>query len=154
MPLPIGTTAPTFTLTDQHRNQVSSDDLKGRPSVVVFIPFPFTSVCTSELCDLRDSTADLGTQDANLVVVTCDTAAVNRKWAADNEIDFPVLSDYWPHGAMTQAYQAFDANLGVPHRTSYVLDAGGVVTDVIASDKLGTARPVDAYTDALTRLGV
>jgi mycoredoxin-dependent peroxiredoxin len=152
MTLPIGASAPEFTLIDQNRNQVSLDSLKGRRSVVVFIPFPFTSTCTSELCDLGDITPDLADLDANVVVITCDTYGSNRRWAADNDIEFPVLSDHWPHGAVTQAFDAFDATYGVPFRTSYVLDAEGRITDIIASEQLGTARPVQAYTDALTRL--
>jgi len=80
-------------------------------------------VCTGELCDLGDTIADLGSLEANVVVVTCDTVAVNRRWAADNGYGFPVLSDFWPHGAMTRAYDAFDEARGVPFRISYVLDA-------------------------------
>ena len=152
MPLSIGAAAPDFTLRDQNRDKVSLSDLTGRRSVVVFIPYPFTSTCTAELCDLGDIVPDLSELDANVVVVTCDTYGANRRWAEDNDIEFPVLSDFWPHGAVTKAFDAFDEAHGVSFRISYVLDADGVVTDIIASEHLGTARPVQAYTDALTRL--
>ena len=55
MPISIGDAAPDFTLKDQDGNEVSLGDLKGRKSLIVFIPFPFTGICEGELCDIRDN---------------------------------------------------------------------------------------------------
>ena len=63
-----------------------------------------------------------------------------------------MLSDFWPHGAVTRAYDTFNEQLGVAHRTTYVVDADGIIRDVVASDSLGTAREYDAYVAALSAI--
>ena len=149
MALDTGTPAPDFTLLDQDRAPVARDDLKGRKSLVVFIPFPFTGTCEGELCVLRDRLAELNDFDANVVAITCDTVPSNKQWSDQNGFGFRVLSDYWPHGAVSTAYDTFNDQLGVANRTTYVLDADGVIRDVVATDSLGTAREYDAYVAAL-----
>ncbi len=149
MALDVGTKAPDFTLFDQNRTKVSLGDLAGRRALVVFIPYPFTGLCRDELCTLRDNLAGLADLDAAVVAITCDTQPANSKWAAENKFNFPVLSDFWPHGAVAQAYDTFDERFGYAKRTTYVLDEEGVITHVIASDSLGTARAYEEYEKAL-----
>ncbi|MGB5694395.1 MAG: redoxin domain-containing protein [Polyangiales bacterium] len=144
-----GTPAPAFELVDQARQPVSLDSLRGKKTLVVFIPFPFTGICEGELCLIRDSHAQLNGYDANVVVITCDTPPANKKWSDDNGFEFPVLSDFWPHGATAQAYGAFNDTMGVANRYTFVLDADGIVRDVINTDSLGEAREFEAYTAAL-----
>ena len=75
--------------------------------------------------------------------------ATNRDWAEDNDFRFPILSDYWPHGEVSRAYDTFDETFGYAKRTTYILDSDGVIRDVIASDVLGEARPFATYLPAL-----
>jgi peroxiredoxin (alkyl hydroperoxide reductase subunit C) len=149
MSVAIGQPAPAFELVDQARNRVSSDSLKGKRSLVVFIPFPFTGICDDEGCAIRDGLGGLDALDANVVVITCHAVPTNAKWATENGFEFPVLSDFWPHGAVTQDYDNFNADLGVAMRSTYVLDENGVVQDIIATDSLGIGREYSAYTEAL-----
>ena len=118
-------------------------------SLVVFIPFPFTGICDGEVCAIRDDLASLSDLDARVIVITCHARPTNAKWATENGMDFPVLSDFWPHGEVARAYGVFDERVGVANRTTFVLDAEGVVRDVVSSDSLGTAREHDAYAAAL-----
>jgi peroxiredoxin len=152
MPLPIGTKAPDFTLYDQNKEQVSLSDLAGHNSLIVFIPFPFTGHCDNEGCAIRDGLGGLESIDAKVVVITDHAVPVNAKWAADNGFDFPVLSDFWPHGEATRAYGAFNDNLGAANRVTYVLDAGGVIRDVIATKSLAIPREYELYGQALATL--
>jgi peroxiredoxin (alkyl hydroperoxide reductase subunit C) len=152
MPAEIGSPAPDFTLPDQSRNPVRLGDLRGRNSLVVFIPFPFTSICSGEVCLLRDNQAQLGDLDANVVVITCDTIPVNKHWSEENGFTFPVLSDFWPHGAVATAFGAFNEKFGAANRQTYVLDEAGVVRAIVASDSLGTPREFDEYVGALANL--
>ncbi|HHC07626.1 MAG TPA: peroxiredoxin [Actinobacteria bacterium] len=145
----IGEKAPEFTLPTQDREPLSLADLAGRKTVLVFIPFPFTGVCEGELCTLRDHLADLGALDANVVAITCDTVPANKRWSDDNSFSFPVLSDYWPHGEVARAYEAFNEELGCANRRSFVLDEAGVIRAIIESPDLGTPREYDAYVEAL-----
>ena len=148
----IGSAAPDFTLFNHRREPVSLTDLAGKKSLVVFIPFPFTGTCEGELCLIRDRLAELNDLDANVVAITCDTVPSNKQWSDQNGFGFRVLSDFWPHGSVARAYDTFNDQLGVANRTTYVLDADGVVRNVIASDALGTPREYDLYTDALSAI--
>jgi peroxiredoxin (alkyl hydroperoxide reductase subunit C) len=152
MPAEIGSPAPAFELISQDREHVSLNSLKGKNALIVFIPFPFTGVCDGEVCMLRDSLAELNELDANVVAITAHAVPTNKKWSDENGITFPVLSDFWPHGAAAQAFGAFNDALGVANRYTYVLDSGGVVRNIIHSDTLGIAREHDAYVEALSAL--
>lgn len=148
----IGSPAPAFELPSQHREMVSLESLKGQNALVVFIPFPFTGVCDGEVCMLRDSLTELADLDANVVAITAHAVPSNKKWSDEYGINFPVLSDFWPHGAIAQAYGAFNEKMGVANRYTYVLDAEGVVREVINTESLGTAREHDRYVEVLATL--
>jgi len=152
MTVAVGDAAPDFELLDQNKNPVSLESLKGTKTLLVFIPFPFTGVCDDEACLIRDNLAALQDLDANVVIITVHAVSVANKWATENGFEFPVLSDYWPHGVTAQAYGAFNEDRGMANRYTFVLDADGVVREVINTDSLGTAREFDAYTEALARL--
>lgn len=148
----VGSPAPQFTLFDQNRNPVALESLKGRKTLVVFIPFPFTGVCDGELCDLRDNMQQFNSMDAHVVVITTSPLPVNAKWAADQGFEFPVLSDFWPHGVTATAYGCFNDKLGVAMRSTYILDEDGIVRDIISSEAFGTPRPISSYSESLASL--
>lgn len=148
----IGQPAPAFELLDQSRTRVTLESLGGRSTVLVFMPFPFTGTCEGEMCDLRDRLGQFSALDAQVVVVTCDTMPANRVWAEQNNFDFPILSDFWPHGATSTDYGVFNEALGCANRTTFVIDAEGTVRDIIASESLGEVREVDHYLSALNAL--
>ncbi len=148
----VGNPAPPFELVDQDKNPVSLESLKGSKSLIVFIPFPFTGICDDEGCALRDNLSALTGLDAKLVVITVHSVAVAKKWADEYGFDFPVLSDFWPHGETAKAYGAFNDDRGVANRYSFVLDSDGVVREVINTESLGIAREIDAYTTALAKI--
>ncbi len=148
----VGSPAPAFTLKDQDRNDVSLADFAGKKTLVVFIPFPFSGICQAELCAVRDNLSRLNDLDANVVVITCNTIHVHKKWADEQGFGFPVLSDYWPHGAVAQAYGCFDDKIGVATRSTYVLDADGVVREIVATGAITEARDLESYTAALARI--
>ncbi len=148
----VGLPAPFFSLTDQEKNTVTLDDLKGKKSVIVFIPFPFTGYCDDEGCAIRDQLATLNELDANVVVITCHAVPVAKKWSDENGFTFPVLSDFWPHGLVATAYGAFNEDVGGANRMTFVLDADGIVRSVIDSGSLGTPREFDHYMTALGQI--
>lgn len=149
MTLQVGEQAPRFELRNQHRESVTLEDLLGRKAAVVFIPFAFTKTCEGELCEIRDNLHVFDRADAKVVVITCDTTASNARWAADNGFEFDILSDFWPHGEVSRAYDTFNEAFGYAKRTTYFLDESGTITEVVASDELKVARPFRAYEEAL-----
>ena len=78
--------------------------------------------------------------------------AAQKKWADEMGYEFPVLSDFWPHGAVAQAYGVFNYALGCANRATFMIDKDGTVVDVIESPDLGTPREVARYEEALTKL--
>jgi peroxiredoxin len=150
MPLAIGTPAPEFTLLNQNREPVSLHDLKGSKSVIVFIPFAFTRTCEGELCQIRDEYAMFNDAEARVVAITCNTLHANRVWTEQQGFQFDILSDFWPHGAVSRSYDTFNEGFGYAERTTYFLDEDGVITDVTLSENLGEARDFESYRTALS----
>lgn len=148
----VGSPAPEFSLPDQEKNVVALGDLRGSNALVVFIPFPFTGICTAEACTLEANLAKLSDFDAKVVIITTHAVPTNKHWASENAISIPVLSDFWPHGAIAQAYGSFNDALGAANRVTYVLDGDAVVRQVIATESLGIAREFEAYEQALAAL--
>lgn len=149
MSVQIGSPAPEFSLPDTEGIQVTREQQRGSKTLLVFIPFPWTGTCDGEACTLRDHFADLNSLDANVVVITCYPRPANQKWAKENGFRFPVLSDFWPHGEVARRYGAFNDKTGSANRCTFVLDAEGVVREIVATDSLGTPREYDTYVAAL-----
>lgn len=152
MVVEVGSPAPAFELIDQARNPVSLDSLEGSKSLIVFIPFPFTGNCDEEACTIRDQFSTLSGLDARVVIITCHAVSTTKRWADENGLDYPVLSDFWPHGEVARAYGAFNEKRGVSNRFTFVLDSDGIVRDIINTDSLGIAREFDRYVEALSRI--
>jgi len=149
MPVALGSPAPEFSLPDTAGAAFTLDKARGRKALLVFIPFPWTGTCDGEACTLRDHFADLNALDANVVIITTYPRQALKKWAAENGFAFPVLSDFWPHGEVARLYGVLNEKNGAAVRTSFVLDAEGIVRAVVASESLGTPREYAAYVEAL-----
>ena len=147
-----GDAAPDFTLPDQNRQPVTLSASAGSKRLLVFIPLPFTRTCESELCTIRDNFEALASRDAEVMVITCDTTASNKKWAEEQNIEFPILSDFWPHGDVARAYGCFNEKIGVANRATFTIDGDGIIRDVVTSESFGQARDFANYTTALDRL--
>lgn len=153
MSIEVGQRAPEFTLKDPQGNDVSLASLLEQGGVVlVFYPFTFTGVCEGELCSLRDNLAEFDTGQAQVVAISCDSRHSQRVWSEQQGYGFPVLSDFWPHGAVARAYGVFNEDLGCANRATFVIDRNGVVVDTFASPNLGTPRDHAAYQAALAKL--
>ena len=148
----VGHPAPAFSLKNHDGEAVTNEDLLGKSSLIVFIPFPFTGVCESEMCAIRDNLGSLAELDANVVVITCSTRFSNKKWHDDNDFGFPVLSDFWPHGETTRAYGCFNEAVGAANRATFVLDEEGIVRDIITTDHILPPREFESYTSALSSI--
>lgn len=152
MPLQPGAAAPDFTLPDQDRNPVSLAKSTGTRRLLVFMPFPFTRVCEGELCTIRDNLHALSSRDVEVLVVTCGMTSTNKRWASEQGFTFPILSDFWPHGEVTRAYDCFNEAIGVPERATFTIDESGIVRAVVVSESLGTERDFAEYTNSLDRM--
>jgi len=152
MTLSLGTAAPDFELSDQNGNKVSLSSFKGKKNVVLlFIPFAFTGTCTGELCAMRDDLSTFQNENVELLALSCDSMYSQRIWAEKEGYNFPVLSDFWPHGAVAQAYGIFDDARGCALRGTFVIDKEGIIRWSVVNG-LGDARSNDDYKAALASL--
>ncbi|HET9500797.1 MAG TPA: peroxiredoxin [Marmoricola sp.] len=152
-PLQVGDVAPDFTLLDQHGQEVALSPFRDEKAVlVVFYPFAFSGICTGELTGFRDRLGDFETADTTLVAISCDPIYTQRALADRDGIFFPLLADYWPHGAVTTSYGVFDERQGCPRRSSFVVDKAGRVGWVL-HNPMGEARDLDEHAAALVRVG-
>lgn len=127
-----GTAPPTFSLpaaVDGEIESVSLADSLGEAVVVLaFYPADFSPACTEELCSLRDL-ALLGLQrDVQILGISTDTAFSHRAFAAEQGIDFPLLSDN--DGSVAEAYGVRDeegiaGHAGLTRRAVFVVDVAG-----------------------------
>ena len=153
MTLAAGSEAPDFTLKDQDGNDVTLSSFRGKENVViVFYPFTFTGVCQGELCALRDELSDFKNAEAQLLAISCDTRHAQKQWATQHGFDFPVLSDFWPHGEVSRKYDVFNEALGAANRATFVIDKSGKIVDTFESPNLGTPRDKASYEAALAKL--
>jgi peroxiredoxin (alkyl hydroperoxide reductase subunit C) len=152
MPAQVGQPAPDFTLRDVDNNPVSLSDLKGKKTVLMFVPFPWTGICDAESCELRDDNG-FANEGAQTVIISTYPRPALKHWSDENNLgNLKVLSDFWPHGATSQAYGAFNEQVGTNMRASYVLDANGVVREIIRTDSLPEKRDHSKYKEALSKI--
>jgi len=153
MAIEIGQEAPDFELKDQRGETVTLSSFRGNQAVaLVFYPFTFTARCEGELCALRDDFSDFETAGVQVVALSCDSRHAQAKWAGEQGYQFPVLSDFWPHGAVATAYGVFNEALGCANRATFVINTDGVIVDAFASPDLGTSREKSRYAEALEKL--
>lgn len=145
MVLKVGDVAPDFTLTDQHGRLASLSAQVG-PVLIVFFPAAFTPVCHDELRALRDLAGR-----ACAWGVSCDSMFVLRALDDAEGLDFPLLSDFWPHGEVARAYGALDEDRGVARRLSFLVDRQGLIVARWQSTP-DTSREVGEYSRALEDL--
>ncbi|WP_346763612.1 peroxiredoxin [Nocardioides sp. GY 10113] len=125
----MGDRAPEFTLRDQFGQSTALAQYRGRKAVaLVFYPFAFSGVCTGEMSLIRQRLDEFLTFDTEVLAISCDPIYALRVFADTDGLNFPLLSDFWPHGEVTRAFGVFDETTGAPRRSSFVLDPDGVVT--------------------------
>ncbi|MDQ6874360.1 MAG: peroxiredoxin [Actinomycetota bacterium] len=150
----VGQPAPDFTLLDQQGQQVSLSDYRGRKHVVlVFYPLAFTGRCEGELCSIRDDLPRFENDQVQVLTVSVDSAASHRVWAEREGFTFPMLSDFWPHGAVAKRYGVLEESLGYALRATFVIDREGIVRWSVVNGA-GEVRDQSHWTAALADLGV
>ena len=123
MTLSIGSAAPNFELVNQHGEKISLLSYRGKKNVVlVFYPFSFSGTCTGELCALRDDLSAFQNDNVELISISCDPMYANKVFAEQEGYKFAVLSDFWPHGAVSKAYGTFEESRDAPNAAHLLLE--------------------------------
>lgn len=152
--LPVGTTAPDFTLRDQNQQPITLSSFRGDKNVLlVFFPLAFTKICQGELDQLRDQLPRFDNDNSVALAISVGPPPTHKVWAAQSGFTFPVLSDFWPHGQVSQAFGVFNDRAGYPNRGTFAVDRSGIIRFAEMKEP-GEARDQQLWTDALEALRV
>jgi len=128
-----GDTAPDFTLPGVITNQggrrsVRLSDYRGKKNVMLsFVPAAFTPVCSDQWPGYNLAKDLFEEYDTEVLGISVDNLPSLYAWAVEMRgLWFPVLSDFWPHGAVAQAYGVLRTN-GTTERAIVIIDKKGVV---------------------------
>lgn len=141
MSIHIGDQAPDFTLVTksaQGPELVKLSDWIGKSNIVLlFVPMAFTSVCTTEFCDISAGISEYEALNAKVFGISGDNPFAQAAWAEKEGITLPLLSDYEHNVAKAYgvAYDQFlpEANLimgGVAKRSAFVIDQAGIIRHI------------------------
>ena len=148
----IGDLAPDFSLINQFGETVTLSEYRSKKNVVmVFYPLSFSGICTGELCEIRDNFAQFERNDVELLAISVDSKFVQKVFAEHEGYKFSVLADFWPHGAVAQAYGVFLEEAGISNRATFVIDKDGKLAAKFVTAP-GQARSLDEYDKALESL--
>ena len=130
MPLQIGQTAPDFTLFDSDKKKVSLNEHRGENVLLLFFPFAFSSVCTAELCTVRDNISKYDSVQAKVFGISVDSLYTLAKFKIDQNLNFTLLSDF--NKEISYTYEAFYETFsygmkGVSKRAAFIIDKIGLV---------------------------
>ncbi|HVJ90502.1 MAG TPA: peroxiredoxin [Labilithrix sp.] len=148
----VGDKVPSFTLPDQDGKPFRLEDVLAKgPLVLFFYPKDGTPVCTAEACSFRDASGDFLSAGAVVAGVSSDDVASHRRFADQNKLDYPLLSDVG--GALRK-------KLGVPRsmfglaegRVTYVIDRDGILRHRFES-MLGASKHVNEALATVRSLG-
>ena len=155
MSVKVGDKAPVFTLTSSELKPVSLEDYSGKNVVLLFFPMAFTSVCTAELCTMRDDIATYNGLDAEILAVSVDSPFTLDRFKKDQSLNFPVLSDFNKEVSRNYGsiYEEFVFGLrGVSKRSAFVIDKEGTVRYAEVLENAGDVPNFAAVRETLGNL--
>lgn len=126
----IGDKAPDFELPSTEGKKVRLQDELGKGNILLlFYPFAFSSVCTAEMCSIRDGMTEFTAVKAKVFGISVDSPYAQKAWVQQLNLNFPLLSDF--NKEVSKAYAVLYEDLGgfkgVAKRSAFVLDRGGII---------------------------
>jgi glutaredoxin-dependent peroxiredoxin len=130
MKIETGQAAPDFTLYSSDKKKVTLSELKGQNVLLLFFPLAFTSVCTTELCAVRDNMSWYNKVNATVMGISVDALHTLRKYKEEQHFNFTLLSDFNKDvsRAYGSIYELFGYNMkGVSKRSAFIIDKEGII---------------------------
>ncbi|MEJ7735839.1 MAG: redoxin domain-containing protein [Chitinophagaceae bacterium] len=155
MQLQPGQKAPPFSLYDTRKNKVSLEDFKGSPVILLFFPLAFTSVCTKELCSVRDNIATYNKAKATVLGISVDSLYTLAKFKEDQHLNFDLLSDFNKEVSANydSLYDLFSYDMkGVSKRAAFVIDEEGMILHSEVLENAGEVPNFEAIISVLNSL--
>jgi len=130
-----GEPAPDFTLPSLSGEKVTLSQYRGRKNVVIsFVPAAWTPVCSDQWPGYNIVRSLFEENDAILLGITVDNIPTLYAWTQEmGDLWFPVLSDFWPHGAVADRFGVLRSD-GMSERALFVIDKAGILRAIHVSD--------------------
>ena len=153
MAINAGDTAPDFELVDTSLKIRTLSEFRGKKVVLAFFVAASSPVCEREMCTFRDSWKDLSEMNAQVVAVSNDGPFANKAFAAQHNLEFPVLGDYTSRTIRDYGVLMPDLlhikDYNAAKRSVFVIDENGIVTYAWVSDDPLKEPDYDAVRDQL-----
>ena len=128
MAISVGTAAPDFTLKDQSQKEVKLSDFKGKKKVVlIFYPLDWSPVCTNEHACLVNDMKKFEQLDAQVLGLSVDSAWSHKAFAEKMGIQYPLLADFNPRGAVADKFGVYMSDKGITGRAIAIIDRAGKI---------------------------
>ncbi len=155
MPITTGQSAPDFSLYNTEKQKITLSEQKGKNVVLLFFPQAFTSVCTAELCNVRDNLALYNKTNARVFGISVDSVFTLARFKEDQGLNFDLLSDFNKETA--KAYDVLLENFvldmrGVSRRAAFVIDTEGIIRYAEVLDKASDLPDFQAIQHSLEQL--
>jgi peroxiredoxin len=149
--LAAGTRAPDFRLRVTPDQDLSLNDLAGRPVILAFYPADWSPVCGDQVTLYNEILPEFHKHGAELVGISVDGAWCHQAFAKERRLHFPLLADFEPKGAVAKRYGAYREGDGVAERALFVLDRNGLIFWSYRSP-IAVNPGADGILDALEKL--
>ncbi len=126
----VGQAAPDFSLYDSDKNIMTLSEQRISNVLLLFFPLAFTSVCTTELCLMRDNLKIYEGLNAKPFGISVDSLHTLKKFKEEQHLNFPLLSDFNKEVSITYGclYKEFSYGMkGVSKRSAFLIDKQGIV---------------------------
>ena len=155
MSVKIGEKAPVFTLYSSDKEQIALENFKGKKVVLLFFPLAFTSVCTAELCTIRDDISNYNDLNAQILAISVDSPQTLNRFKQDQNLNFTLLSDFNKEVSRIYdaLYEEFSLGMrGVSKRAAFVIDKEGTVRYAEVLESAGDLPNFEAIKQVLAKL--
>jgi peroxiredoxin len=146
-----GSKAPDFNLKSTPDQSVALRDFRGGPVVIAFYPADWSPVCSDQVGLYAQVMPEFKKFNAEVIGISVDGIWTHLAFAKDRKLNFPLLSDFEPKGAVSKAYGAYEARVGESARALFVLDKKGMITWSFLSP-VGVNPGADGILSALEKL--
>jgi len=155
MSVKAGDKAPVFSLYSSDKESIALENSQGKNVVLLFFPMAFTSVCTAELCSMRDNMNVYERLNAQVFGISVDSIFTLNKFKTDQNLNFPLLSDFNKEvsKAYGAQYEEFVFGMkGVSKRAAFVIDKEGAVRYAEVLESAGDLPNFEAIQNTLAQL--
>lgn len=151
----VGDKIPEVLGIDQDGREIKSSDYRGRKIVLYSYPKANTSGCTAEACSLQAHKGELAAAGYDIIGVSKDKQALQKKFADANGLEFPLIAD--TDTSLLQALGCWGEKVACGRRTigtlrtTYLVDEHGIIEKVFTPKEIKTKIHAEQILDYINK---